>query len=427
MSKPKLVLYSSVDVYGGYPSAGRMWAKSLIELYDDNYDIKIIPCGWGMLPEGFIQDNYNEWGFLEKYILKENLTYKPDVMIWHTIPTEAQPIGNYNILITAGIETNISAPIWIEGLNKMDLILVPSQHSKDVFMNTIFDKQDPNTKQIVGKLKCEKPIEVVGEGFNEDIFKFIPSLPKESEINKELNEIDEKFCFLFTGSWLNGQFNEDRKNITGLIKVFLETFKNKKDKPALILKTSISSCSIPNREEILKRIDQIRKTVNSANLPNIYLFHGEITDNEMNELYNHPKIKAMVSLTKGEGYGRPLLEFTQSKKPVIASNWSGHLDFLNKDFTSLVPGNLTPIHPSAQVKDMLIEGSQWFSVDLGYAGGIMKDCFENYGKYENNGKRLGFYCKENFNQEKMKEKLYNILETNIKLPYSLVLPSLRKV
>ena len=49
---------------------------------------------------------------------------------------------------------------------------------------------------------------------------------------------------------------------------------------------------------------------------------------EMNSIYNHSKVKAMVSLTKGEGFGRPLLEFSLSQKPLIVSGWSGHMDFL---------------------------------------------------------------------------------------------------
>lgn len=235
----------------------------------------------------------------------------------------------------------------------------------------------------------------------------------ESEIYQALQKVEEDFCFLGVGHWLQGDLGQDRKDVSGLVKVFFETFKNKKSKPALILKTMSGPASITDRDRILKKIDMIRNTVNSKNLPNVYLFHGEISDNEINELYNHSKIKAMVSLTKGEGFGRPLLEFTQTKKPIIASNWSGQVDFLNSEFTSLVPGVLTPVHPSAQVKDMLIEGAQWFTVDYSFVGGLLKDYFENYKKYQDNGKRLAHYCKTNFSFEKMQEKLDDILSTNI--------------
>lgn len=252
----------------------------------------------------------------------------------------------------------------------------------------------------------------------------------ESEIFQALQKVEEDFCFLGVGHWLQGDIFQDRKDVGGLVKIFLESFKNKSKKPALILKTMSGPTSIVDRDNILKKLDAIRKSVNSKNLPNIYLFHGEISDDEMNQLYNHSKIKAMVSFTKGEGFGRPLLEFTQTKKPVIAPNWSGHLDFLHPEFTSLMPGTLTNIHPSAQVQDMLIEGSQWFTVDYGFAGGLLRDYFENYKKYQDNGKRLAHYCKTNFSFEKMQEKLDTILTANVpEFPkqVQLKLPQLKKI
>jgi hypothetical protein len=134
--------------------------------------------------------------------------------------------------------------------------------------------------------------------------------------------------FLYVGHWLRGAIGEDRKNTGLMLKTFLETFKGQKNPPALIMKTMTGPASIMDREEVLRKINEVRKGV-GGKLPNVYLVHGDIDDADVNNLYNHPKVKAMINLTKGEGFGRPLLEFTQSKKPVIASNWSGHLDFLN--------------------------------------------------------------------------------------------------
>ncbi len=134
---------------------------------------------------------------------------------------------------------------------------------------------------------------------------------------------------------------------TLLIKLFLELFKNKTNRPALILKTSTVSASYSDREEVLKRIEAIKQTVVGTNLPNIYLLHGEFTDGEINKLYNHPKVKAMVNLTKGEGYGRTLCEFSTVNKPIITTNWSGHTDFLKPEFTVMLNGSLTAINPSA--------------------------------------------------------------------------------
>jgi hypothetical protein len=138
----------------------------------------------------------------------------------------------------------------------------------------------------------------------------------------------------------------------------------------------------------------------------------------------------MVSLTKGEGYGRPLLEFSLTKKPIIASGWSGHIDFLNKEFTTLLPGKLTNVHPSAVVKDMILAESQWFSPDHGAIGHYLKDVFENYKKYSEGAKRQAFKNKSEFNWNKMKEKvdkLFTQYVPDLPKKIELKLPDLKKI
>ena len=425
--KNTFVISCPIDCYAGYGARSRDLVKALIGL--DKYNIKIIPQRWGSTPWNFIEDHSSEWGFLKDYILEGQLDSQPDIWAQITVPNEFQPIGKFNIGITAGIETTLCAPQWIEGMNRMNLNLVSSEHSKKVFLDSKFQKQDDKTRQVIENIELKTPIEVLFEGVDIEKY-FQTSLPTDSSIKTALDTVEEDFAFLSVGHWLQGDLGQDRKDISGLVRVFLETFKNKTKKPALILKTMSGPASITDRNQILKKIDRIKQTINSKNLPNIYLFHGEISDDEVNQLYNHPKVKAMVSLTKGEGFGRPLLEFTQTKKPIIASNWSGHIDFLNPQFASLIPGNLTPIHHSAQVPDMLIENSLWFTADYGFVMGLLKDYFENYKNYQDNGKRLAYYCKSNFSYEDMKEKLGLILEENIPLiPIQLPLqiPNLKKL
>jgi len=149
----------------------------------------------------------------------------------------------------------------------------------------------------------------------------------------------------------------------------------------------------------------------------------------MNDIYNHPKVKAMVSLTKGEGFGRPLLEFTQSKKPIICSNWSGTVDFLNKEFVTMIDGTLENVHPSA-ANQWLLKESQWLSVDQGQVGHYMKDMFENYKNYIDGGKRQAYRNKMEFSWDKMKEKLDGYLTKYVpEFPkqVSLKLPSLKRI
>jgi glycosyltransferase involved in cell wall biosynthesis len=428
MSKNTFYISCPIDTYSGYGARSRDFVKSLIEL--DKYDVKVLPQRWGSTPFGFIENHEKEWGFLSKHLVNGQLTEQPDIWCQITVPNEFQAIGKYNIGLTAGIETTACAPQWLEGCNKMNIVLVSSEHSKKVFQETKFNFQNPQTGQ-QGEIKLTAPIEVLIEGANLDTYKPL-KIEEITERNllTDINSIKESFAFLFVGHWMQGDIGEDRKNVGLLIKAFYELFKNKKNAPALILKTSMVGSSYMDRREIQKRIDTIRKSVPSKNLPNIYLLCGEFTDTEMNELYNHPKVKAMVNLTKGEGFGRPLLEFSLTNKPVIASNWSGHLDFLNPEFTALIDGQVKPIHPSAQVKDMLIEGSQWFTPDFGQIGYNLNKVFENYKDWTVNGKRQGYYSRTNFSFEKMKEQLDVILSKNVpELPkkVELKLPQLKKI
>ncbi len=429
MNKPTFVISCPIDCYSGYSARSRDIAKALIEL--DRYDVKILPQRWGNTPFGFIQDN-PEWSFLTKHILTEpKLNQQPDIWCQVTVPGEFQPIGKYNIGITAGIESTIAPAEWVDGCQRMDLILGSSEHTIHVLRNTRFEKRDQNTQQPVGVVEWTRDGEVLFEGANTDTYKPIKS-------NFDLSQVKEDFAYLFLGHWIgNTPIGEDRKNITLLIKAFYETFKNKSKKPALILKTTQVGASYMDRNEIIRRIQAIRSTVNSTNLPNIYLLHGEFSDSEINEIYNHPKVKAMVSLTKGEGFGRPLLEFSLTNKPIITTNWSGHIDYLNPEYTTLLPGKLTNIHPSA-ANNMLLQDAEWFSVDHGHVGHYLKDVFENYKTYSEKAKRQGYHSRTNFSFDKMKEKLDNILtervpafpsKVELKLPQlqKIELPKLKKV
>ena len=424
MSKNTCVIYAPVDTLSGYGSRARDTVKSIIQLKKDEWDIKIIPCAWGNTPTGFIEEN-PEWKFLEPHFITGQLTSQPDVFIWITIPSEFQKVGKYNIGITAGLETTIVPGDWVEGCNRMDLVLVSSEHSKKAFVDSKYQKLNEQTKQVEGIVELKTPIEVIFEGMDLDIYKHLDKPNKEIGA---LNTIPEDFCYLFVGHWLQGDLGEDRKNVGLLIKAFFETFKGKKNKPALVLKTSIIGPSYMDRDEVLKRIHQIRNTVNSKDLPNIYLLHGEFTDAEINEIYNHPKVKVMVSLTKGEGFGRPLLEFTQSKKPILTTNWSGHLDFLNTGFTTLIPGTLTNVHKSA-ANQWLMKEAQWFSPDTGRVGHYLKDMFENYKDYVDGGKRQAYHSKQNFSFEKMTEKMDEYLKRIPEFPkqVQLKLPQLKKL
>ena len=414
------VISSPVETYSGYGARARDYIKSVIDL--DKYDVKLISLRWGETAWGFC-DNEPEWAFLKDHLLPDNkIQGKPDIWSQITIPNEFQPVGKYNIGITAGIETTVCAGDWIEGMNRMDMNLVSSQHSKKVFETTQFEKKEK--EKTVGHIKLEKPIEVLFEGLNLDVYKKLT--PK--EVSLDLSQIKESFCYLFVGHWMQGSYGHDRKNVGLLVKSFLETFKNQKQKPALILKASIGSSSYVSREELLKRIKTLRKTVNSSNLPNIYVMNGDLSDGEINELYNHPKVKAMVSFTKGEGFGRPLLEFSAIGKPIVASGWSGQVDFLHPEKSFLLGGELEQVHESA-ANQWIMKESKWFKPDPAIIGSVLKDIYKNYKGYEVKGKQQGYYSRTNFSFGKMTELLGSYLDKYVRVPeeVELQLPKLEKI
>jgi len=422
MSKPLFVISSPFDTYSGYGARSRDLIKAIID--SDKYNVRLLSQRWGNTPFGFIKDNNKEWGFLEKLILPQGqIPRQPEIWMQITVPEEFQPVGKYNIGVTAGVETNICPPQLIEGCNRMNLVLASSNHAKDVILNSKFDGVNQQTNQKV-KVEFNKHIEVLFEGVNTNIYK-----PEETRKLSKLDNIKEEFCYLAVGHWMQGDLGEDRKNIGLVVKSFYETFKNKMKKPALILKTSQVGSSYIDREDVLRKIASIKKTMKTKNLPNIYLLNGELTDEEMSQLYNHPKVKAMISLTKGEGFGRPLLEFSLVKKPIIVSGWSGHLDFMDKELSVLLGGELTPVHPSA-ANQYLIKESQWFSPDPIHIGHFLKDVYENYKNYIVKAKKLGTKNKNEFSREKMTEKLVSILNRYVpEFPQlmQLKLPQLKKI
>ena len=231
--KKTYIISCPIDTYSGYGARSRDLVKSIIEL--DKYDVKILGQRWGSTPFGFIED-HPEWHFLKKHLIHQ-ITEQPDVWSQITVPNEFNPIGKYNIGYTAGIETTLCSAPWIEGMNRMDLNIVSSEHSKNVFLNSKFDKVDQNTQQKVGTVELTKPIEVLLEGANLDVYKPIKKDEfTELELLNDINSIPEDFAFLSVGHWMQGEMGEDRKNIGVTLKSFYETFKNKKKQPALILK-----------------------------------------------------------------------------------------------------------------------------------------------------------------------------------------------
>ena len=416
MSKPTLLFRGPVETRSGYGAHARDLLHSLHEM--DLFDIKIDSCAWGHTPRTALEvgNEFHDW--IKKTIIK-NISQVPDFYVQVTVPNEFQKLGKFNIGVTAGIETTIAPKNWIDGCNQMDLVITTSKFSKDVLLQTVYNETEKLTGKLVGQYRITKPIEVLFEGVDTTIF------------NNQGGEFDldikEDFAYLFVGHWLKGNLGQDRKDVGMLIRCFMESFNGQENKPGLILKTSHATFSVKEREVLRKKIQDICSGFNDS--PSVYLLFGELTEGEMNSLYNHPKVKSMVSITKGEGFGRPLLEFSMTGKPIIASNWSGHKDFLPMDKAIMIGGKLVEVDDSV-VDDFIIKGSKWFKANYNEFIEVLRVMMKDYDNFKNNSEELRKINSENFSLSKMTDKFKQIITPYFNSQpkeHKLVLPKLTKV
>ena len=414
MSKPTLLFRGPVETRSGYGSHSRDILESLRSM--NAFNIIIDSCNWGVTPLTALEDGneFHQWIKSRKI---SSLDTQPELYVSVTISNEFRRVGKFNVGITAGVETTVASKELIDGCNQMDLVIVPSNFTKEVYFQSVYNETENGTGRLIKQHKIVKPMEVLFEGVDTKIYNDVT----DDSFNLD---IKEDFAFLFVGHWLKGDVGQDRKDVGMLIKTFVETFKDDANKPALVLKTSAGAFSVKDRELIHKKIKAI---TGKTNVP-IYLLYGDLTDNEMNSLYNHPKIKAMVSLTKGEGFGRPLLEFTMTGKPVIASNWSGHKDFLPLDKAVMVGGALTEVHDSA-VDKFILKGSKWFTANYNEASAVLKLVRDEYDTFKTKSEELKEINKHEFSMDMMTKKLENILSPYIEKPerVDLKLPKLNKI
>ncbi len=421
--KTLCLIQAPVETVSGYGQHSRDIVRSLLKIYPE-WEYHIASTRWGECPMDYpLEESI-------KILINKNgqIPRKPDVFIQISVPNEFQPIGNYNIGITAGIETTIASAEFIEGCNRMNLILTPSKFTKQVFENSQWqNKQNKNV------IKIEVPIVVLFEGVDLTTYFKTKDISKIDNYFKDLPD----FNYLVCGHWLSGITGEDRKDIGMAIKVFMQTAAYiNNHKPGLILKTSGANFSPQDETNMLNKISQIKKEVIKENpdiendLPDVYLLHGNLTDAEMNQLYNHQKVKALISFTKGEGYCRPLAEFSVTGKPILCSNWSGQLEFLVTPGFIPLNGVVKKVHESAVWKGFILPESSWFTVDYVAAGHKIRAVYDNYQKYLNNAKIQRNNVIKNYSTVAMDEKFLDILNKYIpKKPeyLELNLPTLKKI
>ena len=399
----KVLFRAPVMTASGYGVHSRQILRALLSI--EGFDVSVSPTSWGQTP--FVTDDEMSSTIdklVKKFQVNTAMKTEYDVSVQCTIPNEFQKLAKINIGITAGIEVDRVSPEWIEKANEnIDIIIVPSKHSADTFSKVCYQGQDGSM------LKLNKKIVIVPEGVDGRFFNTTESK------SKLFSTLGSKFNFLSVGLGLDKKLGSDRKNISSLIKLFCETFKDNRD-VGLILKMSMVGYSLIDFNVCKARIQEIKKACGCKEFPKVYLVHGRLSDEEMASLYKHPNVKAFVTLTHGEGYGLPIIEAAACGLPVMATDWSGHLDFLSidgkKKFVPFVP-ELVQIPEEAIWKGVMDEGSRWANVKDADVKSKLEKIVHSYEKPKEWAQELAVYIGEEFSEEKTKKALADVISAYV--------------
>jgi len=388
--KQKIVVRGPVLSQSGYGEQARFAIRAL-RTREDIFDIYIIPTAWGQT--GWVSSDNEERVWTDKRIAQTHVFGQEgghfDISLQITIPNEWEKMAPINIGYTAGIETTKVAPVWLQKANEMDKIIVVSNHAKGVFENTNYEGTNNQTGQVV-HLNCQTPIEVV-------------NYPVRHFEKENLNlKLDYDFNYLAISQW------GPRKNFDNLIKWFLE--ENFDQEVGLVVKISIKNNCLIDREHTTTRLKNILKQHGDCKCK-IYLIHGDLSEEEMTGLYQHPKVKVLISTTHGEGFGLPLFEAAHNGLPVIVSGWSGHCDFLymadkkrkegkKKPMFASVEYDLQNVQKEAVWENVIQADSQWAFPREASFKRRLREVRSEYSRFKRNATKLKKYLIENFTEEK---------------------------
>tara|TARA_Y100000034_G_C6900217_1_gene416087 strand:+ start:2136 stop:3416 length:1281 start_codon:yes stop_codon:yes gene_type:complete len=409
----KIILKGPFLTQSGYGHHTRTVLRAL-RTREDLFDIYLQPVVWGRTSWLWKDDEERKWidSTLEKTIAYTNM-YKGnpifDASIQVTIPNEWEKIAPINIGITAGIETTKIAPQWIEKSRIVDKVLTISKHSKDTFVNTVYEATRDDTGEKID-FKCQTPVEYVSY----PVIKFDP-------VELDLN-LATDFNFLTVAQM------SPRKNAEQLIKCFVDTFRDE-DNVGLIVKANMAKNSLIDRINSANILKQFISSLGEKKCK-IYLLHGFLSDNEMASLYTHPKVKAFVSATHGEGFGLPIFESAYYGLPVIATDWSGHVDFLykttkqknnktkNKHMFSRISYTLAPVGEQAVWDGVIQKDSMWAYPEEGSIKMNLEEVYKDHGRFKKRAKELQKWVCEEFNSEKQYQKYVDSIISVIPEPDS---------
>ena len=403
--KKKILIKAPILTRSGYGEQSRFALRSL-RTREDLFDIYIQPLTWG--ETSWINDATEERAWIDKTIEKTINHIQQggqfDVSLQVSIPNEWQQLAPINIGYTAGIETTKVAHQWIEVGNQMDKIIVVSNHSRDIYKNTVYDAANEST----------------GERFEVRLQKEVEAVNYPVKIYDNLSPIDLSLDYDFNFVCI-AQMGP-RKNLMNTIKWFVEEFHD--DEVGLIVKTNMAKNCLMDRELLMAQLKAPLNNEYPDRKCKIYLLHGDLTDEEIHALHAHPKVKASVSFTHGEGFGLPMFEAAYMGIPVVAPGWSGQCDFLydndKKEKFYSVSFDIGPIPEQVLWEGVLIKESGWCYPREQSAKEQMRQCYNDILRLEKDPKDIedniaalagqhAEYLKDAFSEARMYSKFISAM------------------
>jgi glycosyltransferase involved in cell wall biosynthesis len=382
----RVLLRAPMLTNSGYGVHSRQIFEWLYERKD--IDLNVECLNWGMTP--WLINPSDEDGLIGKIMsCSKTLTPQYDVAIQVQLPDEWDiKLGKKNIGISAFVETDICNEKWVDACNKVDHVIVPSKF----------------TKNIVKRSGClSTPISVVNEWFNHDIL-----LENKNILSDKRYELKTDFNFLIVSQLTANNADDDRKNIFNAIKWICDSFSDNDD-VGIVIKTNMGKGTQIDRALTKKTIEDIIHSIGRKSFPKIYLFHGNMSSKEIAALYHHPKIKCIVSPTRGEGYGLPLIDAAAAGMPVVATNWSGHLEFLEHDLFYPVEYTLKEINKSRIDNRIFLKGFKWANPKRDSFIRNVLSVYQNQEKANEKSRKLLKKIRNNFNKNEIKKRYDHIL------------------
>lgn len=382
--KKKIFVRGPVLSQSGYGEQARFALRAL-KSREDLFDIYVQPIPWGQTGWVWEESEFRTWmdsKITVTQILMQQKQLQPDMSLQITIPNEFQRMCPVNIGYTAGIETTKVAPQWLQkGNEEVDKILVVSSHAKTTYENTTAQATNSQTGEVI-PYKINTPIDVVWE-----------TTPRvEPEPINEINlDYDNNFLMI-------SQMGP-RKNFVNAIKWWVEEFVDQE--VGLIVKTNIKSNSIIDWEHLQAQMKNLLEPYTDRKCK-VYVLHGDLTAGQMTWLYNHDKVKALVNIAHGEGFGLPLFEAAREALPIVTIGWSGQMDFLHhdgKDYFESVDFTLQPVQQEAVWDGVIEQDSMWAFADQGSYKMILRKTLKNWPKIKDRAEALSSIINDKFNEQ----------------------------